>query len=207
MSKKYISNYKLGPLNINFLVIKYGEKYIKKGKKYDYILENTLYWRFRDFIFRNIMVPNKVFIDIKKLDKNIVQKLFNFYIFKKKPTKVLIGKNIKNKWNNYKLLDIGYNNKSSNNNITTNINSLNNRQSNVHKLYHEYLSNNVIKDNNSSLSFDDLWNDFKEWWFDITEKEYPPIKKDFLKYVELNFLKKSITNDLDFKGWDGWSFN
>jgi len=205
MSK--ITNYKLGPLNINYIVKKYSEKYIKKGKKNDYILENTLYWKFRDFIFKNIMVQNEIYVNINKLEKNIVKKLFIYYTFKKLPSDIVAGgfkQQIKKGWNGWILLDVGYNNTSKNKKI---LKPISNKESNINKLYREYLTNHIIKDKNSSLLVDDLWNDFKEWWFDITEKEYPPVKKNFLKYAELNYFKKPLINEPNFKGWDGFDFN
>ena len=200
MSMTKVVDYKLGSLNINYLIKKYGKFYIKKGDDDDYIFETSLYWKFRDFVFKNVMIPNKIQADIGKLNKKAVSLLFSYYIFKKLPITIsLFGKS---GWVGWKLEDAGYGlnyeekEKREKRHIYPRLPRIN-----LNKLFDKFLLNNVIKDGRGKLKSEEMWDKFKDWWYIETERDYPPPKQRFMNYVQFRYLKKGPNKNGEWKGY------
>ena len=185
-----MSNQKV--INIPGLVLNFGNKYITQtDNNDDQIVSTTLYWSFRDFVFKNIIIPNSIKVDMSKFDKEKILELFTNLIFESEP--VTLKKSSKDGWIGFSLTDFRKKNKKKNNN---------------NRLINEFTNSFVIRTDNkrNKIFVSDIWDTFREWWVDTTGKNYDMKKKQFIGYVVSNIFDESpkeISKDGSL-GWTGF---
>ena len=195
MSTVKAPKFKIRGINLNYLFDIFAKDHIiKTGGNRDIIFANKLYWTFRNFIFKNYIIPNE--IDVEFFNWNDAKKkilyVFAFKIFGFLPQ--LIKPNERHGW-------IGW---------SLNIKKLGQKPKvrrekiNIFSTFDRFLCLHVKLTNsiNDCIDKDFLWNRFKDWWTDRTGRKVPPSKKKFLDYAEDVFFDKEIKITRYCIGWD-----
>lgn len=187
--KNYIYS-RCDDINMSHIIRKYSLLYIEETKNpSDIILVGNLYWTFRNNIFKNILIPNKIKVDFNKWNMTIITNLFSKIIFDNDPT--MITRYMKEGWIGWKLND---DDKQGKNKFELN------------KIFNNFLNMYVLKSNNvdAKVSKDAIWKQFKEWWRQQTTKGYYPNKQIFFTYMTNYYFKSEPIIEDTFIGWKNY---